>query len=186
VASSEPVAPVLETESGASPTASVTQAWYAVYTRARHEKAVDRALQEKGVESFLPLHDVLSRRKDRRKWVQKPLFPGYLFVHVPEGNVGEAWRTRGVVYVVGDGDSPVAVPDEQVERVRRMIESPVKVDPWPYMREGTAVRVKTGPLIGMEGYIIRREKTCKLVISVDLLGRSVAAEIEAESVEVMA
>ena len=183
--SSEPAASVLEAENGGITATSVTQAWYAVYTRARHEKTVDRLFQDKDVESFLPLHDVLSRWKDRRAWVQKPLFPGYLFVHVVGGGLGDVWRTRGVVHVVGDGESAVAVPDEQVEAIRQMIESPVKVDPWPYMRKGTLVRVKTGPLTGMEGYIVRRKGTCRLVVSVDLLGRSVAAEIGAECVDVI-
>ena len=183
--SSEAVVFVSEPENGARTTTSATRAWYAVYTRARHEKAVDRLLQDKDVESFLPLHDILSRWKDRKVWVQKPLFPGYLFVHVVEGGLGDVWRTRGVVHVVGDGESAVAVPDEQVEAVRQMIESPVKVDPWPYMRKGKVVRVKTGPLTGMEGYIVRRKGTCRLVISVDLLGRSVATEIGAECVDVV-
>lgn len=183
--SSEPIASVLETESGASTTTSVTQAWHAVYTRARHEKTVDRLLQDKGVESFLPLHDVLSRWKDRRKWVKKPLFPGYLFVNERPENLWSVWSTRGVVHVVGNGDGPILVPREQVDAVRRMVESDAPTDPWPYMEEGKRVVVKAGPLIGMEGFIVKREKKCRLVVCVDLLGRSVATEIDTDAVEVI-
>ena len=160
-------------------------AWYAVYTRSRHEKAVDRYLRGESIESFLPLHDVLSQWKDRRKWVKKPLFPGYLFVHMLRESF---WRVRsapGVVHVVANGDGPVAVPDEQVEAVRRMVEKPVSVVAWPYLREGRRVRVRTGPLIGIEGFIVERKKTYRLVVSVDLLGRSVATEIDAGCAELI-
>lgn len=159
--------------------------WYAVYTRARHEKAVDRSLRGKGIESFLPLCEVLSRWKDRRKWVEKPLFPGYLFVNLERHRLGFVRGTRGVVHLVGNGDGPIAVPGGQVEAVRSMIEKHVPVDPWPYMQEGKLVRVMAGPLIGMEGFIVQRQKRCKLVVSVDLLGRSVATEIDVESVELI-
>jgi len=159
--------------------------WFAVYTRSRHEKAVRNSLQQKVVEGFLPVHDVLSRWKDRRKWVQKPLFPGYLFVHVAPFDLEKVRSTRGVVDIVGDGEVPISVPAEQVEGIRRMIEAPVKVDPLPYMRTGKPVRVKTGPLIGLEGFVVEQKGSCRLVVSIDLLGRSVAAEVDMECVEVL-
>jgi transcription antitermination factor NusG len=159
--------------------------WYAVYTKSRHEKVVHRCLQSKGIDSFLPLCQVLSRWKDRRVWVEKPLFPGYLFVDLPRENLGPVKAARGVVHVLGNDEGPIQVPEEQVEAVRRMVERHVPLDPWPYMEQGKRVRVMSGPLIGMEGFIVERKKKCRLVVSVDLLGRSVATEIEAQSVELI-
>jgi transcriptional antiterminator NusG len=159
--------------------------WYAVYTKSRHEKTVHRSLQSKGIESFLPLCRVLSRWKDRRVWVEKPLFPGYLFVDLPREELGPVRAARGVVHILGSDDGPVQVPGEQVEAVRRMVERRVPLDPWPYMQEGKRVRVMSGPLVGLEGFIVERKKKCRLVVSVDLLSRSVATEIEAESVELV-
>ena len=157
--------------------------WYAVYTRSRHEKVAHRALAEKGVESFLPLYDILSSWKDRRKWVQKPVFPGYLFARVLRNRVGLVRGARGVVRLVSDGGGPVPVPAKEVEAVRQMMESPLPVDRWPYLRSGKRVRVKAGSLKGAEGYIVTRRKQCRLVISVHLLGRSVATEVGIDCIE---
>lgn len=159
--------------------------WYALYTRSRHEKVVDGELRGRGVESFLPLHKVLSQWKDRRQWVMKPMFPSYLFARLPEENLWWVRDVRGVVCAVGNEDGPTPVPVEQVQAVRRMLEESVQVDPWPYMQVGTLVRVVEGPLIGMEGFIVERSKQSRLVVSVDLLGRSVSTEIEAGSVELV-
>ena len=148
--------------------------WYAVYTRSRHEKVAHRALAEKGVESFLPLYDILSSWKDRRKWVQKPVFPGYLFARVLRNRVGLVRGARGVVRLVSDGGGPVPVPAKEVEAVRQMMES---------LRSGKRVRVKAGSLKGAEGYIVTRRKQCRLVISVHLLGRSVATEVGIDCIE---
>lgn len=89
----------------------------------------------------------------------------------------------GVVHVVGNGHVPIPVPEEQVEAVRRMLESSARVAPWPYLREGRRVYVTTGPLRGIEGFIARRNGAHRLVVSVDLLGRSVSADVDIGSVE---
>jgi transcription antitermination factor NusG len=157
--------------------------WYAVYTRSRQEKVVDRALADAGIQSYLPLRRVLSQWKDRRRWVRKPLFPGYLFVKTAEEELWAVRDVRAVVCIVGDGERPIAVPGGQVESVRRMLDDAVNAEPWPYVKEGTRVRVLEGPLIGMEGFVVERKNECRLIVSVDLLGRSVAAEIEASSLE---
>lgn len=157
--------------------------WYAAYTRARHEKAVEKSLAAKGFEVFLPLHDVLSQWKDRRKWVQKPLFPGYLFVRTGPDRLGYVWMEKAVVHLVSDAGGPVPVPDEQVHTVRELMTRAVPVDPWPHVRKGDRVIVRDGPLIGLEGFFVRRKNEAKLVVSVDMLGRSVAAEVQACHVE---
>lgn len=160
-------------------------AWYALYTRPRHEKAVYRSLTARGVEAFLPLHEVLSQWKDRRNWVAMPLFPGYLFVNLPKQDLWLVRATPGVVHLLSDGQGPVPVPADQVLAVRELVERPVTVGRWPYVREGDRVVVKAGPLIGLEGFFVRRKNQSRLVMSVDLLGRSVAAEVDAECVELV-
>ncbi len=163
--------------------------WYAVYTRSRHEKMVNQCLGERHIESFLPVQDVLSQWKDRRKWIQRPLFPGYLFVRADRSHLYEVRMTRGVSYIVGNGRgrSPVPVPDEQVQAIRRMVEQEYPVMQWPLLRKGTRVRVTAGPLAGVETYIVERKKNKKsyLVVTVELLGRSVAVEIDPYCVEVV-
>jgi len=168
------------------PTGKRTQddlSWYAVYTRSRHEKAVEDSLVAKRFEVFLPLHDVLSQWKDRKRWVRKPLFPGYLFVRTPRDRLGFVWMERGVVHVVSDGDGPVPVPEEQLEPVRQLIDRSVPVDPWPYVTEGQRVMVRSGPLIGLEGFFVRRKNRAKLVVSIHMLGRSVATEVAVGDIE---
>ncbi len=175
--------------SGLEPLTDRDLNWYAVYTRSRHEKMVNQALEERGIESFLPVQDVLSQWKDRRKWIQRPLFPGYLFVRANRSDLYQVTMTRGVSYIVGNGwgRSPVAVPDEQVQAIRRMVEQEYPVMQWPLLRKGTRVRVTAGPLAGIETYIIERKKNKKsyLVVTVELLGRSVAVEIDPYCVEVV-
>ncbi len=159
--------------------------WYAVCTRSRHEKLVHDILGEKGVHSFLPLRGVLSQWKDRRKWVQKPLFPGYLFVRSEKKDFSLVSATRGVAYIVGNGVDAVAVPDEQVEAIVSLTQGPYPVTNWPLLEKGKRVRIIAGPLAGLETYIVERRGTtkCLLVVTVDLLGRSVAVEIDGGCVE---
>ena len=163
--------------------AALPHRWFAVYTRSRHEKTVLAGLDRGGFDAYLPLHEVLSRWKDRKRWVQKPMFPGYLFVRTPLLELEWVYRMRGVVSVIGNGAGPIPVPDEQVESVRDLLKRPVVAAPWPHLRKGQWVVVKRGPLIGIEGFLVGRKSESRLVISLDLLGRSVAAEVDADSVE---
>jgi transcription antitermination factor NusG len=158
--------------------------WYAVHTRSRHEKQVDAFLVDKGVESFLPLVNMLSRRKDRKKYVDLPLFPGYLFAHVNQEQLSDVKYTRGVTKILGsDIDKPTPVPDKQVMDIKILLESKVKLDPYPYLQKGTRVRVKTGPLSGVEGILVEKKDNYKLVISIDLMQKGTAAEILISDVE---
>jgi transcription antitermination factor NusG len=159
--------------------------WYAVYTRSRHEKVVRQALAEQSIQSFLPLRNIHSQWKDRRKWVQKPLFPGYIFVQAQQDQLWQVSETRGVAYIVGAGIEPVAVPDDQVQAIRSLVESPYPVIHWPLLTKGKRVRIIAGPLTGTETFIVeRRDGTaCHIVVTVELLGRSVAVEIDPRCVE---
>ena len=177
----------IEKASAAESLTTICGSWYALYTKSRNEKLVHQNLRQRGLDSFLPVRDVLSQWQDRRKWVQKPLFPGYLFVRVQQEDLYNVSAVRGVVHVLGSGCDPIPVPEEQVQAVRKMIEGPYPVVPWPWLQKGKRVRVTAGPLAGLETYIVKRKdnRKCQLVVTVDILGRSVSVEIDPGCVEVL-
>ena len=159
--------------------------WYAVHTRSRHEKQVDLFLSERGVETFLPLVHTLSRRRDRKKYVDIPLFPGYLFVLTEkERLLFDVKYTRGVTRIIGtDLDAPTPIPDKQILDIKSIMETEVKLDPFPYLKKGRMVRVKSGPLKGLEGILVERKGHYKLVIKIDLLQKGAAAEVYISDIE---
>jgi transcription antitermination factor NusG len=160
--------------------------WYCVHTRSRHEEVVFQRLEDKRMNAFLPKLEVWSRRKDRRKKIQKALFPGYLFVHELLDPIHrlEILKTPGVARILGNEKGPVPVPDSQIESIRTILDGKSAVSRFPYLKEGQMVRVVEGPLKGCEGFLLKiKEGKEKLIISVDLLQRSVAVEIDGASVE---
>jgi transcriptional antiterminator NusG len=160
--------------------------WYCIHTRSRHEEVVFQRLEDKRIDSFLPKLEVWSRRKDRRKKIQKALFPGYIFVHEVLNPLHrlEILKTPGVVKILGNEKGPVAVPEIQIASIQTILGGKSAVSPFPYLKEGQIVRVVEGPLKGCEGFLLKiKEGKEKLVISVDLLQRSVAVEIDGASVE---
>ena len=159
--------------------------WYAVHTRSRHEKQVNLFLSERGVETFLPLVHTLSRRRDRKKYVDIPLFPGYLFVFTEkERLLFDVKYTRGVTRIIGtDLDAPTPIPDKQILDIKSIMETEVKLDPFPYLKKGRMVRVKSGPLKGLEGILVERKGHYKLVIKIDLLQKGAAAEVYISDIE---
>ena len=160
--------------------------WYCIHTRSRHEDVVYQRLVDKQIETFFPRLEVWSRRKDRKKKIQKALFPGYLFVHNPldPHHRLEVLKTHGVVQVLGNEKGPLPVPDYQIESIQTILNGKSAVTPFPYLKEGQMVRVVYGPLKGSEGFLLKiKEGKEKLIISVDLLQRSVAVEIDGASVE---
>jgi transcription antitermination factor NusG len=147
---------------------------------------VFQRFEDKRLQAFLPKLEVWSRRKDRRKRIQKALFPGYLFVHeiLDPYHRLEILKTPGVVRILGNKRGPVPVPDSQIESIQTILNGKSAVSPFPYLKEGQMVRVVYGPLKGCEGFLLKiKEGKEKLVISVDLLQRSVAVEIDGASVE---
>jgi transcription elongation factor/antiterminator RfaH len=155
--------------------------WYVLYTRPRHEKAVAEQLARRQVESFLPLREVLSRWKDRRKLVQLPLFPSYVFVRTTLMRKREVVSADGVVCMVNFHGTAAPIPDEQIEAVREICLTKLPCDPYPYLTEGRWVRVIRGPLGGLTGILVKKKGTHRLVISVDILQKSVSVEIDADS-----
>ncbi len=179
----------LQTETTESPQSAPRpdgKFWYAVHTRSRHEKKVDGELQVKGVEAFLPLYETMSRRRDRRKLIELPLFAGYLFVRIVphRDRILEVLKIKGVVRIIGKTPTePFPIPDSQIEAVHRMVNSDVLISGHPYIKEGSRVRVKAGPLQGVEGILMEKRGRHRLIISVDMLQQAVATEISIDEVE---
>ncbi len=160
--------------------------WRAVWTRSRHEKLVRDHLAGQDIEVFLPLMECPSQRKDRRKMVELPVFPSYLFARLTVTEMPVVKSTRGVVQILGPTPTEYSiVPEEQVRAVRTLVESRLKVDPFPYLKVGTMIRVKNGPLEGLEGILVEKRKEFRIIVSVDLLGQSVSSEISGDQVEMI-
>ncbi len=157
--------------------------WYALYTRHQHEKCVHQVLMGKGFESFLPLYTTAHQWKDRVKRVSLPLFPCYVFLRGPLVQWLPILTTPGVHMVVGCGGKPASISNTEIEAIRRVVESPVKAEPHPFLRCGDRVRVTAGPLRGLEGLLVRKKNWCKLLLSVEMLQRSVAVEVDAAMVQ---
>ena len=158
--------------------------WFAVYTRSRHEKMVASKLAEKQVEVFLPLRNVLRRWKDRRKEVAMPLFSGYVFVRIPSSSRLSVLQTPGVVQILSEGGKPMPIPEDQIAAIERLVESGLTYDPYPYLKEGTFVRVIRGPLQGVEGILLEKRKKHLLVLSVDLIQQSAALQVDISDTDV--
>ncbi len=160
--------------------------WYCLHTRSRHEEVVLHRLEDKRFQVFLPKLEVWSRRKDRRKKIQKALFPGYLFVHEqldPRHRL-EILKTPGVVQILGNEEGPVPVAENQIESIKKILNGKAAVSPFPYLKEGQMVRVVEGPMKDCEGFLLKiKEGKERLIISLELLKRSVSVEIDGLSVE---
>ena len=152
--------------------------WYAAYTSANHEKRVAGQLQVRNVEHFLPTYSSVRRWKDRRVTLQMPLFPGYVFVRMALRDRLQVVQVPGVARLVGFDGTPAALPEEEIAALRASLASGVRAEPHAYLTAGRRVRVKGGPLEGLEGIVIRKKKRLRLVISLDLIGRSAAVEID--------
>ncbi len=160
--------------------------WYAVHVKSRHEAKVNDRLVLKGVESFLPTVERVRKWKDRKKKVQFPLFPGYLFVHT----TNEADKLLGVLKVAGVvrmictvPGHPDPIPDDQITYLQKLIENKEELDPYPYLNEGQQVRITKGALAGVEGILVKKLDKHLLVLSVDVLQQGVALQISASEVE---
>ena len=159
------------------------QDWYALYTRHQHEKAVAQVLSGKGFEVFLPLYVAVRRWKHRDKQLSLPLFPCYVFVHGGAMRRLDVVMTPGVHGFVECGGKPAAIPDQEIDQVRQVVTRSTQVEPHPFLKCGDWVRVKSGPLAGIEGILVRKKNLLRLVLSVELLEKSVAVEVDASTVE---
>jgi transcription antitermination factor NusG len=159
--------------------------WYAVQTRSNFEKVVHEELLAKDVECYLPLLSETRQWKDRKKEIEYPVFSGYVFARfTDEPDVRlRVLRSYGAVRILGSATGIEAIPEPEIENVRRLLASGARAFLHPFLREGMKVRVRRGPLRGIEGLLVRFRNQDRLVLSIDLLSRSVATEVDARDVE---
>jgi len=159
--------------------------WYAAYTRCNHERVVNKLLTEKGVKTFLPTIIVPSRRRDRKILIKRSLFPNYLFIELNEvyDNWMKTYRTPGLVHICGNG-RPMPVPADDIESIRIFVNSDRNLYPLPYLQVGSRVQVIAGALAGAIGILTKEDrKRRRLIVSVELMGQSVAATLYDDEVK---
>jgi transcription antitermination factor NusG len=158
---------------------STTIQWYALQIQSRLASVASAALRDKGYEELLPLYRSSRRWSDRVKQFDLPLFPGYLFCRFdPSDRRVPVMTTPGVIGIVGAGKTPIPVADEEVEAVRTVLRSGLATQPWPFLTAGSRIYIEQGPLTGLQGIVTNADKIDRLVVSVTLLQRSVAVEID--------
>ena len=155
--------------------------WYALYTRSRFEKKLLCELASRQVEVFLPMREILSLWKDRKKKIWVPLFPGYIFVNhadTPE-NRYRILNIPGAVRFVSVCGRSYPVPEEQIMAIRRFLETSMSFDPYPYVKTGTTVEVISGPLKGIRGILVEKRDKFRFILQVDLIRQAISVEIDA-------
>jgi transcription antitermination factor NusG len=156
--------------------------WYAGYTAPRHEKRVAEHFTKRGVEHFLPLYGAIHRWNNGRHWVQLPLFPGYIFVHIALRDRLRVIEVPGLVRLVGFNGLPYPLPEADITKMMEALSKGTLAEPYPYLTAGTRVEIRNGPLQGMTGILLRRQNKYRVVISVDLIMRSMVVEVDARDV----
>jgi transcription antitermination factor NusG len=169
-----------------SPEDLTAKQWFAVYTTCRHEKRVAGHLEQRGIEHYLPLY------RSRRKWkdgsrvtLSLPLFPGYVFVHICRNERVPVLEVPGVLWIVGkSGAQPAPLPQFEIETLRAALD-PLRVEPYPTLIAGQRVRIRTGVLSGIEGIVIRRRNSLRVVITLELIMQSIAVEVDADDLDLI-
>jgi transcription antitermination factor NusG len=161
----------------------VEKKWYAVYTWARHERYVVAQVEQRQIRGFLPVYRSVHRWKDRRKEIELALFPSYVFVHLALKDRLRVLGIPGVVHIVSSRAKPTPLADQEIESLQRGVKCCVGMTPHPYLQAGRRVRVRSGPMTGLEGTLVRRKDGLRLVVCVEILMRAVAVEIDEADVE---
>ena len=155
--------------------------WYAIQVQSRLGSVASATLRGKGYDEFLPLYRSRRRWSDRTKELELPLFPGYLFCRLDvHDRLLPILTAPGVIGIVSAGKTPIPVDDEEIEAIRAVLRSGLAAQPWPFLQVGSKVYIERGPLTGLEGIIANTDKVYRLIVSVNLLQRSVAVEIDRE------
>ena len=157
--------------------------WYALYVRPHYEKIVASQLSGRGYEVYLPTYQSRRRWSDRMKNIEVPLFSGYTFCRFDIQRRLPVLTVPGVNFIVGSGKTPVPVDLKELDAVRLVTDSGLPCEPWPFPKVGHTVRVEYGSLAGLEGFVLNVRNSYRLIISVNLLGRSVAVELDRDSVK---
>lgn len=152
--------------------------WFAVRVRSNFERVTALVLERKGYREFLPLYRVRTKWSDRVKAGERVVFPGYVFCSFDPLIRMPILSTPGVINIVGVGKEPLPIPESELQAVHTALRSGLGFSPWPYLRDGDWVAVERGPLAGVEGRVITVKGIDRLVVSVTLLQRSIAAEID--------
>jgi transcriptional antiterminator RfaH len=158
--------------------------WFAVQVWSRREHVSAKHLQLRGYEIFLPCYHDRRRWSDRVKVVDRALFTGYLFCRFDAKVADRLITAPGVISIVGDGSGPLAIPAHEIEAIQRIVDAPYTAEPWPMLHAGQKVRIEVGPLRGIEGVLLRTKNSQRFVVSVSLLQRAVAVEIDSASVTI--
>jgi transcription antitermination factor NusG len=156
--------------------------WYALSVKHQHEHAAEIALGWKGFEALAPTYRARRQWSDRSKNLDLPLFSGYVFCRFDFDERIRVLDTPGVVRIVGFGNGPAPVADEEIAAIKMVVASGLVVRPWPHLKPGDRVRIEDGPLRGVEGILLKEKESLRLVLSVELLQRSIAVELEPESI----
>ncbi len=156
--------------------------WFAVKTRPKHERAVGDLLAKKELDALVPVYTAVRHWSDRRRTVEAPLFPTYVLSNFAYARRAVVLRTPGVRSIVGFGCSPVPVSQEEIAALRKMMASRLPLAPWPFLKSGDAIEVVHGPLRGVRGILTQADDRCRVVISITLLQRSVAAEVDRDAI----
>jgi len=159
--------------------------WYVAYTRANHEKRVAMQLEGRTVEYFLPFYKSVRQWKDRRVQLELPLFPSYVFVRLPLRDRLRVLEIPGVVRLVGFDGHPAALSEQEIEALRESLASQLKLRPHPYLTVGRRVRIKSGPLNGLKGILVRKKGSFQVIVSIELIMRSVIAQVELSDLELV-
>lgn len=157
------------------------RSWYAIRVQSKFESVASTTLRGKGYEEFLPLYRARRRWSDRTKEIELPLFPGYLFCRFDvRDRLLPIFTTPGVMSIVGAGKTPIPIEEDEIEAVRAVLRLGLAAQPWPYLAVGSRVYIDRGPLAGVEGIVTSTDRVYRLVLSVSLLERSIAVEIDRE------
>jgi transcription antitermination factor NusG len=157
--------------------------WYALYTCPRHEKRVAEQIEQRHIPCFLPLYRSVRRWKDRRKELELALFPSYVFVRIEPQTRLRVLNLPGVVRMVTFNGQPAALPEAEIESLRRGLTGRMRMAPHPYLQVGRRVRLRSGPMAGLEGTLSRRKEGLRLVVSIEMLMRAVAVEVDEADIE---
>ncbi len=166
----------------ALPAALAEQHWYAAYTCAQHEKRVAAELGMREVEHFLPIYSSVRRWKDRRVTLDLPLFPGYVFVRLALRDRLRVVQIPSLVRLVGFSGLPTALPDTEMEILRSGLCQSLRTEPHPFLTVGRRVRITGGPFAGLEGVLKKKKNCLRLIVTLELIQRSVAVDVDVADV----
>ena len=166
-----------------TPSDYLERRWYVAYTNPRHEKQVVGQMERNCIECFLPLYRSVRRWKDRCKQLELPLFPGYVFVHVALRDRLQVLQLPGVIQFVSFHGKPAPLPTTEIEGLRNGLAQKALAAPHPYLRVGRRVKIHSGPVAGLDGVLVRRKDKFRVVLSIHLIQRSIAVEVDESEIE---